>query len=175
MRRGSPLARFAAAVRARYARGFGRRAPLTPILRRGPKPAAAMALHRHLHVGITAVSPIVHRRVERHVLAAPERAAVRSAVTRVVIVERMLTRRQRVEAPTSREVVRHVSRAPAAPAASIAPGASPPAALGPIRPPAPLAMPSASPGIPDAERLAADVIRAIDRRIIAQRERLGRV
>jgi hypothetical protein len=29
--------------------------------------------------------------------------------------------------------------------------------------------------MPDIERLTADVIRAIDRRIIAQRERLGRV
>lgn len=175
MTRGSPLARFAAAVRARYARGVGRRASLTPIVRRAPKPALAMALHRHFHVGINALSPVVLRRVERHVVAAPARPAVRSAVTRVVVVERLLTRRQRVERAPAREVLRPVSRPSAAPAPPVAPSASPPAALGAMRSAAPAAMPPGSPVLPDVERLTADVICAIDRRIMAQRERLGRV
>jgi hypothetical protein len=171
MRTPSPLARFAAAVRSRYTRGFGRRAPLTPVVLRGPKPALAMAVHRHLHIGISALWPVVHRRLERHVLTAPARPAGRSVVTRMMVVERLLTRRQRVEPPASRAVVGHLARPAPAPSPPVAPSASPL----PARPsPAAAAGRAAPPVTPDVERLAADVIRAIDRRVIAQRERLGR-
>ncbi len=175
MRGGSPIAQFAVAVRARYARAPGRRRPLATLVRRASSPAAAVAVHRHLHVGVTVPWHAVYQRIERQLLAAPARAAVRSPVTAMRYVQRLLIRRERVERPVPRDVVRQAPRAAAPTAATAAPSATPPPAIVAVRAPMPAVASPVSPPALDVERFAADVIRAIDRRIIAQRERLGRV
>ena len=189
-------AAFAAAVAARHAPARPRAPGAGGVLLHAPRGAGALAPARAAAPRLTLlVAPRLVVEDHGRTVLAPARALVQRVERHVVATRHLVERTRRVEqVPVGRGALPH-AQLPADPHAAAAPAPAPlvvpalprvlrhaaapppPAAdAGRAAAPAPRPVPAAAaPGAVDVARLTDEVMRGIDRRLAAWRERHGRV